>query len=46
MAGADAWYLAHSGFPEFALDLAAVDEARGRARRILYLCSPSNPDGA
>lgn len=45
MAGAEPRYLAHSGFPEFALDLAAVDEATWSRTCILYLCSPSNPDG-
>ncbi len=45
MAGAEPCYLAHSGFPEFALDLAAVDEDTWSRTSILYLCSPSNPDG-
>jgi len=45
MAGAAPCYLAHSGFPEFALDLARVDEGTWSRTSILYLCSPSNPDG-
>jgi len=45
MAGATPHYLPHSGFPEFALDLAAVDESTWARTSILYLCSPSNPDG-
>jgi len=45
MAGAEPQYLAHSGFPEFALDLAQLDEATLSRTSILYLCSPSNPDG-
>jgi len=45
MAGATPHYLPHSGFPDFALDLAAVDEATWARTSILYLCSPSNPDG-
>jgi N-succinyldiaminopimelate aminotransferase len=45
MAGAEPRYLANSGFPEFALDLSEVDEATLSRTSILYLCSPSNPDG-
>jgi N-succinyldiaminopimelate aminotransferase len=45
MAGAQPRYLAHSGFPDFAVDLARVDEATFARTSILYLCSPSNPDG-
>lgn len=45
MAGAEPRYLSHSGFPQFALDLADVDEATLARTSILYLCSPSNPDG-
>jgi len=45
MAGAEPRYLHHSGFPEFALDLSEVDAATLSRTSILYLCSPSNPDG-
>lgn len=45
MAGAEPRYLHHSGFPEFALDLSGLDEATLSRTSILYLCSPSNPDG-
>jgi aspartate/methionine/tyrosine aminotransferase len=45
MAGAEPQYLSHSGFPEFALDLDGVDEAVLARTSILYLCSPSNPEG-
>ena len=45
MAGAEPRYLSHSGFPEFALDPAELDEATLSRTSILYLCSPSNPDG-
>ena len=45
MAGAEPRYLSHSGFPQFALDLADVDEATLSRTSVLYLCSPSNPDG-
>ncbi len=45
MAGAEPQYLRHSGFPEFVLDLAAVDADVWERASILYLCSPSNPDG-
>jgi aspartate/methionine/tyrosine aminotransferase len=45
MAGASPHYLPHSGFPDFALDLSAVDETTWARTSILYLCSPSNPDG-
>lgn len=45
MAGAEPRYLAHSGFPHFALDLRELDDATLAQTSILYLCSPSNPDG-
>ena len=45
MAGAEPRYLSHSGFPDFALDLNELDEATLARTSILYLCSPSNPDG-
>jgi len=45
MAGAEPRYLSHSGFPQFALDLANVDEPTLSRTSVLYLCSPSNPDG-
>jgi aspartate/methionine/tyrosine aminotransferase len=45
MAGAEPSYLAHSGFPRFAPDFAAIDEATLAQTSVLYLCSPSNPDG-
>jgi aspartate/methionine/tyrosine aminotransferase len=45
MAGAEPRYLSHSGFPEFALDFGELDEATLSRTSILYLCSPSNPDG-
>ena len=45
MAGAEPRYLAHSGFPRFALDLRELDDATLAQASILYLCSPSNPDG-
>jgi len=45
MAGATPCYLPHNGFPEFALDLAWVEEGTWSRTSILYLCSPSNPDG-
>jgi N-succinyldiaminopimelate aminotransferase len=45
MAGAEPHYLRHSGFPEFAIDLRQLDEATLARTAILYLCSPSNPDG-
>ena len=45
MAGAEPHYLRHSGFPEFAIDLRQLDEATLARTSILYLCSPSNPDG-
>jgi len=45
MAGAEPRYLRHSGFPAFEVDLAALDSATLSATSILYLCSPSNPDG-
>lgn len=45
MAGAEPRYLAHSGYPKFTLDLAAVPDATWSRTSILYLCSPSNPDG-
>jgi len=45
MAGAEPHYLAHSGFPRFAPDFASLDEATLARTSVLYLCSPSNPDG-
>ena len=45
MAGAEPHYLRHGGFPEFAVDLRQLDEATLSRTSILYLCSPSNPDG-
>ena len=45
MAGAEPRYLAHSGFPRFAVDLRELDDATLAQVSILYLCSPSNPDG-
>lgn len=45
MAGAEPRYLHHSGFPAFEVDLDEVDDATWRRTSILYLCSPSNPDG-
>ena len=45
MAGAEPKYLANGGFPEFALDLDDLDEATLSRTSIMYLCSPSNPDG-
>lgn len=45
MAGAEPHYLRHSGFPEFAVDLRQLDETTLARTSILYLCSPSNPDG-
>jgi aspartate/methionine/tyrosine aminotransferase len=45
MAGTEPRYLAHSGFPRFALDLRELDDATLAQTSILYLCSPSNPDG-
>ena len=45
MAGAEPRYLTHSGFPHFALDLRELDDATLAQTSILYLCSPSNPDG-
>ena len=45
MAGATPHYLPHSGFPDFALNLGDFDEATWARTSILYLCSPSNPDG-
>ncbi len=45
MAGAEPRYLSNSGFPEFALDLRELDESTLARTSILYLCSPSNPDG-
>lgn len=45
MAGAEPRYLAHSGFPRFALDFRELDDATLAQTSILYLCSPSNPDG-
>lgn len=45
MAGAQPRYLPHSGFPRFALDLDALDARTLEDTAIMYLCSPSNPDG-
>jgi len=45
MAGAEPRYLRHSGFPLFALDFSDLDSATLAHTEILYLCSPSNPDG-
>ncbi len=45
MAGAEPRYLSHSGFPMFDVDLDAVDEQTLQHTALLYLCSPSNPDG-
>ena len=45
MAGAQPRYLAHSGFPLFSIDLDALDAPTLADTAILYLCSPSNPDG-
>ena len=45
MAGAEPHYLRHSGFPEFGVDLRQLDETTLSRTSILYLCSPSNPDG-
>ncbi len=45
MAGAEPQYLRHSGFPMFRIDLDALDDATLARTAILYLCSPSNPDG-
>ena len=45
MAGAEPRYLPHSGFPLFAPDLDALDARTLGDTAILYLCSPSNPDG-
>jgi aspartate/methionine/tyrosine aminotransferase len=45
MAGAEPRYLGHNGFPRFALDFTDVTEATLAQVSVLYLCSPSNPDG-
>ena len=45
MAGATPVYLPQSGFPRFEIDLDAIDEATLARTGILYLCSPSNPEG-
>jgi aspartate/methionine/tyrosine aminotransferase len=45
MAGAEPRYLPHSGFPLFSPDLDALDARTLERTAILYLCSPSNPDG-
>ena len=45
MAGAEPRYLRHSGFPDFRVDLGQLDPATLARTSILYLCSPSNPDG-
>ena len=44
-AGARPVYLANSGFPDFEVRLDALDAATLADTSILYLCSPSNPDG-
>ena len=41
MAGAEPHYLAHDGFPRFAVDFADLDEATFARTSVLYLCSPS-----
>ena len=45
MAGAQPKYLGNSGFPHFEVDLSSLDAATLADTAILYLCSPSNPDG-
>lgn len=45
MAGAEARYLRHNGFPEFSVDLRQLGEDDLARTAIVYLCSPSNPDG-
>ncbi len=45
MAGAKPTYLGNGGFPEFEVDLGCLDDATLAHTAILYLCSPSNPDG-
>ena len=45
MAGAQPKYLASSGFPDFEVDLSGLDAATLADTAILYLCSPSNPEG-
>jgi aspartate/methionine/tyrosine aminotransferase len=45
MAGAEPHYLSNTGFPHFAIDLDALDEAVLARTSIMYLCSPSNPEG-
>ena len=45
MAGAEARYLANRGFPDFTLDLDDIDDGTLSRTSIMYLCSPSNPDG-
>ncbi|MCX7272310.1 MAG: aminotransferase class I/II-fold pyridoxal phosphate-dependent enzyme [Burkholderiales bacterium] len=45
MAGAQPFYLPQSGFPDFEIDLDRIDAATLARTSILYLCSPSNPEG-
>lgn len=45
MAGAEPHYLHHGGFPRFGVDLSQLDDATLARTSVLYLCSPSNPDG-
>lgn len=45
MAGAEPHYLHHGGFPRFGVDLSQLDHATLARTSVLYLCSPSNPDG-
>jgi N-succinyldiaminopimelate aminotransferase len=46
MAGAEPRYLAQSGWPHFQPDLDALSPDLLARTGILYLCSPSNPEGA
>lgn len=45
MAGAEPFYLSHSGFPGFEIDLGALDATTLSRTALMTLCSPSNPDG-
>ena len=45
MAGAEPFYLQHSGFPGFEIDLDALDATTLSRTALMTLCSPSNPDG-
>jgi aspartate/methionine/tyrosine aminotransferase len=45
MAGAEPCYLAQSAWPDCQPDLDALDAALLARTAILYLCSPSNPEG-